>query len=69
MDYADVFAVLEENKILSKNFSRRLQEMAKFRNVLVHRYAIVNKGKLLEIAKKDIKDIIKFVKLVLKFIK
>jgi uncharacterized protein YutE (UPF0331/DUF86 family) len=39
MDYSDVFLVLEENKVINKDFSYRLQEMAKFRNVLVHGYA------------------------------
>jgi uncharacterized protein YutE (UPF0331/DUF86 family) len=69
MDYSDVFLVLEENKIINKDLSYRLQKMAKFRNVLVHRYALVDKSKLFKIAKEDVKDIVQFVKLVLKFIR
>ena len=68
VDYKDVFVVLEENRIFDKNLSKRLQEMAKFRNVLVHRYAIVDRKKLFEITKKDVKDIVEFVKLILRFI-
>jgi uncharacterized protein YutE (UPF0331/DUF86 family) len=68
VDYSDVFVVLEENKIISKDFSRRLQEMAKFRNVLVHRYIIVDRGKLLKIVKDDVKDVVEFVKTILKLI-
>jgi uncharacterized protein YutE (UPF0331/DUF86 family) len=68
MDYSDVFIVLEENKIISKNLSCRLQEMAKFRNVLVHRYALVDRRKLFKIVKEDIKDVVEFVKVVLKYI-
>jgi uncharacterized protein YutE (UPF0331/DUF86 family) len=68
MDYSDVFLVLEENKIINKNFSYRLQEMAKFRNVLVHRYALVDRSKLFRIVKEDVKDIVEFVKVVLKSI-
>jgi uncharacterized protein YutE (UPF0331/DUF86 family) len=43
--------------------------MAKFRNFLVHRYAFVQKEKLVEIVKQDINDIQEFVKVVLKLIK
>jgi len=68
MDYNDVFLVLEENKIINKDFSYRLQEMAKFRNVLVHRYALVDRSKLFKIVKEDVKDIVEFVKVVLKSI-
>lgn len=68
MDYSDVFLVLEENKIINKDFSYRLQEMAKFRNVLVHRYALVDRSKLFKIVKEDVKDIVEFVKVVLKSI-
>jgi len=68
MDYSDVFLVLEENKIINKDFSYRLQEMTKFRNVLVHRYALVDRSKLFKIVKEDVKDIVEFVKVVLKSI-
>jgi len=68
MDYSDVFLILEENKIINKDFSCRLQEMAKFRNVLVHRYALVDRSKLFKIVKEDVKDIVEFVKVVLKSI-
>ncbi|MEM5809767.1 MAG: DUF86 domain-containing protein [Candidatus Aenigmatarchaeota archaeon] len=68
-DYSDVFVVLEENKIIDKDFSKHLQEMAKFRNVLVHRYALVNRGRLLKIIKEDVKDIKEFIKIILKLLK
>jgi len=67
MDY-DVFVVLEDNKIINKYFSSHLQKMAKFRNVLVNRYALVDRSKLFKIVKKDVKDIVKFVKIILKLI-
>lgn len=69
VDYSDVFVVLEENNIIKRNFSHRLQEMAKFRNVLVHRYTMVDRDKLGKIAKEDLKDITEFVKMILKLIK
>jgi len=64
-DYRDVFAVLEEEKIISKNLSSRLQEMAGFRNVLVHRYAHVDMKRVLKFAKEDTKDIENFAKRIL----
>ena len=69
VDYGDIFIVLEENKIINKKFSSRLQEMAKFRNVLVRRYAFVNRGKLLKVAREGVKDIVEFTKVVLKLIR
>ncbi len=68
-DYSDIFVVLEENKIINKSLSKRLQEMAKFRNVLVHRYAVVNMIQLFKIAEEDVKDIVEFVRVILKFIR
>lgn len=68
-DYSDIFAVLEENKIVNGSLSNRLQEMVKFRNVLVHRYAVVSMAQLFKIAKEDIKDIVEFVKVILKLVR
>ncbi len=64
-DYRDVFVVLEEEKIIPKKLSSRLQEMAGFRNVLVHRYVHVDMKKVLKFAKEDVKDIENFVKRIL----
>ncbi len=68
-DYRDVFRVLEEENIISSRFSKRLQEMASFRNVLVHRYLHVDMERVKKFAKEDVKDIEKFVKIVLKLLK
>jgi len=67
--YSDVFKVLEENGIINKDLSEKLQSMVKFRNVLVHRYANVDFNKIVEFSKKDIKDIEEFIKIVLNFVK
>jgi len=68
LSYSDAFEVLKENKIIDEKLAERLKEMAKFRNFLVHRYAFVQKEKLVEIVRQDIKDI-EFVKTVLKLMK
>jgi len=67
--YRDVFKVLEENKVISRALSRRLQEMSGFRNVLVHKYASVDMRKVMKVSISDIRDIEKFVKIALKLIK
>lgn len=43
--------------------------MSSFRNILLHRYPFIDRNKLLEIAKEDVKDIEKFVKIILKMLK
>jgi len=49
--------------------AERLKEMAKFRNVLVHKYAIVDKKRLLRIMKEDVRDIEEFIKEIMRKIK
>jgi uncharacterized protein YutE (UPF0331/DUF86 family) len=41
-DYADSFAVLSEQGIISKEFAQVMQQMAKFRNRIVHLYGEVD---------------------------
>ncbi len=67
-DYVDIFKILEEEKILDKDLSERLQRMAKFRNILVHRYTEIETRKLYTIMTKDVKDIVSFVKAILELI-
>lgn len=66
-DYKDVFVILEENGFLERNLSGKLQEMAKFRNLLVHRYAEMDKERLFRIMKTDIFDIKVFVEKILRY--
>jgi uncharacterized protein YutE (UPF0331/DUF86 family) len=68
-DYRDVFVILEENKIIPSSLSERLQRMVGFRNLLVHRYTKIDIKRVFEIMKKDAKDIVEFVKVILKFLK
>ncbi len=67
-DYKDVFAIIQENNIIAKPLSERLQDMAGFRNLLVHFYAKVDNKKVFSIMQKDTKDISEFVKKILKYI-
>jgi len=68
-DYKDVFKILQENKIISKELYVKLEEMAKFRNLLVHRYAEIETQKIFKIIKDDVRDVKEFVNMILKYIK
>jgi len=67
-DYKDIYKVLEEEEIISSELSSRLQEMAQFRNLLVHRYSKIDTMRLYIIMSEDLNDIQDFVKLILKYI-
>ncbi|MCX8179664.1 MAG: DUF86 domain-containing protein [Candidatus Aenigmarchaeota archaeon] len=42
------------NKISSREFSEKLQLMSKFRNIIVHKYALVDKKSLLKFVKENV---------------
>ena len=67
-DYKDIYKVLEEEKIINSELSSKLQEMAQFRNLLVHRYAKIDTLRIFIIMSEDLKDIREFVKKILKYI-
>lgn len=59
-DYADSFKVLEENSVISTEFSQKLRQMAKFRNRLVHLYSEIDDLYVFEFIKNDIEDFVKY---------
>ncbi len=61
-DYADTFAVLEENGIITEDFSNELKKMAKFRNRLVHLYWDIDEKELYSILTTKLDDIDTFLK-------
>jgi uncharacterized protein YutE (UPF0331/DUF86 family) len=60
-DYREVFAVLREAGIIEPDLGRRLEEMASFRNRLVHGYLDVDPARVYEIAYHDLGDVEAFV--------
>ena len=64
-DYADAFAVLEENNILEKAVGQKLRQMAKFRNRLVHLYGEIDDMFVYEFLTNDIEDIKRFRKIII----
>lgn len=67
-EYADMFEILRENRVISKNLASNLGDMASFRNLLVHRYGEVDNIRVLEVVKSDLGDILEFEKAVEGFI-
>ncbi|MDO8445061.1 MAG: DUF86 domain-containing protein [Deltaproteobacteria bacterium] len=68
-DNRDVFKVLGENGIITESLQRRLQDMASFRNLIVHSYAKIDNEVVFGILKKRLGDIEAFIKAVSKTMK
>lgn len=63
-EYAECFAVLGEAGVVSQNLSENLQQMARFRNMLVHVYWQVNYDRLYSIVQEDLGDLQAFIQAV-----
>jgi uncharacterized protein YutE (UPF0331/DUF86 family) len=68
-DYADVFKVLGENKVLPEDFAAQLVKMARFRNLLVHIYLEVDLNQVYNISKNNLGDLEKLAKHIINYIK
>lgn len=54
--YADSFRVLLENKLIAADLCKTMEQISKFRNVIVHQYDRVDAEIVVEILRKRIKD-------------
>jgi len=59
--FGECFRLLGERGIVSDDLAAKLQQMAKFRNLLVHQYWQVNDEQVLAYARHNIKDLNQFV--------
>lgn len=66
-DFADAFKVLGEADIVSNDLLVRLENMARFRNLLVHLYAKVDNSRVYEFLQKDLNDFDSFAKAIAAF--
>lgn len=64
-DYADAFRSLSEADVLDGELARRLEGMARFRNLLVHVYARVDDRRVHGFLRKDVEDLDRFIARVL----
>lgn len=69
-DYRDVFASLREAGTIEADLGRRLEDMASFRNRLVHGYLDIEPGRVYDIARNELKDVEAFVsKIVTRYVR
>jgi len=68
-NYAEMFEILDKNNIIKTTLSKRLSNMARFRNILVHGYAKIDNSKVLLFVKEELKDIETFIQEILELIK
>jgi uncharacterized protein YutE (UPF0331/DUF86 family) len=66
---SEMFRVLKEERVIGKELAAKLGDMARFRNLLVHRYGEVDNRKLLEIIKHSLNNIEEFEREIAKFVK
>ena len=59
-EYSEMFKVLKEEGVIGKGLATKLEDMSRFRNLLVHRYGEVDNRRVLEIIKYNLKDIEEF---------
>jgi uncharacterized protein YutE (UPF0331/DUF86 family)/predicted nucleotidyltransferase len=67
-DYADIFRILGENQVFPKAFVQTLEQMAGFRNRLVHVYGDVNDRRIHEYLRGNLTDFDRFQDHILKFV-
>jgi len=60
--YGEIFEILSEQKLISKEMVLKMKKMAGFRNILAHAYGEINLDIMLEILKKDVFDFNLFIK-------
>ena len=68
-EYSEMFRVLGEEGVIGKELAAKLEDMAGFRNLLVHRYGEIDNIRVLEIIKYNLGDVEEFEKEIEKFIK
>jgi uncharacterized protein YutE (UPF0331/DUF86 family) len=67
--YRDLFTILKEHGIIDEEHLSAFQNMASFRNVLVHRYETIDDEMVFGIFKKRLDDFELFITLVLNWVK
>jgi uncharacterized protein YutE (UPF0331/DUF86 family) len=64
-DYADSFKVIEEQGLVPQKLGQRLQQMAKFRNRLVHLYGTIDDLNVYKYINEDVNDLVEFKSIVI----
>lgn len=65
-DNRDIFKILGENKVIPGGLQKRLEDMASFRNLIVHHYGKIDNEIVYGILKKRLRDFEDFMKVISK---
>jgi uncharacterized protein YutE (UPF0331/DUF86 family) len=68
-DESDIFSKLKNKKVINEKMAITLDEMKGFRNILVHRYGIVDDEKVFEVLSDKLSDFEEFKSQILKYLK
>lgn len=60
VDYADTFRIMEQHGFFDGELSSRLQDMARFRNRIIHLYWNIDNDMIYDVLRADIRDIKQF---------
>ena len=63
-EYRDVFRILGEHGVLTRDFAARLEKMASFRNRLVHAYADIDANLVYDFMQNDRADFDEFARVI-----
>lgn len=66
--FSECFEFLYESKVINQELSSELRKMARFRNILVHRYWEIEDKKILEYARNNLGDFDRFLESVIDYI-
>jgi len=64
--FAECFEALYDHQVIDQDLSAKLRRMARFRNILVHRYWDVDDQRVLKYARENLSDFEDFLKGILK---
>ena len=67
-DSRSAILILEKNKLLSENISKKIQDFVSFRNLLVHRYGKIDENMEFNNIKENHRDVLDFVKEIKNFL-
>ncbi len=67
-EYAEMFITLGKHEVISEELAEKLARMARFRNLLVHRYWEVDMKYIMEIVEHNLEDVEEFMVMIEEYV-